>query len=234
MYNIDGITVTNTYPVFKKAMKDNEKGLCLSNDLSKVGRKDYTSMKKYMDEFNTTLNSFICDCYNNTDPQEQFVDNTVISGINTRYYEIDNGYILYTLKTDLYFILLNYGKLEDVKYIKKIPRVSNYDTHVRGLRHNGNYYEVTNTYNSFLKFTSYNGIHQNLEANGPFYECFFDSIKDVDLDLHIGNERRANDVNYLQGRSRYSYFVYVVVKGINENVILIVDYYPTNLHFKND
>ncbi len=234
MYNIDGMVVTNTYPVFKKAMIDNENGLCLSKDLSKVKKNNYTNFKKYMDEFNTALNNFVCDCYDNAYPQEQFVDDLIIPGVNTRYYEIDNEYFLYTIKTDLYFILLNYGQFRDVEHVRKIPSVSNYDIHVKKLKQMGNDYEVTNTYNSFLNFTFYNDIYQNLDANDPFYECFFHSIENVDLSLHIGNERRANDVNYLSGKYRYSYFVYVVVKGVKENVIIIVDYYPSNFRFKND
>lgn len=234
MYTRDSTIVTNTYPVFKKSMRDNEKGVYLSKTLSEIKKDNYTSTKKYMDEFNLALNNFVRDCYDSA--REYYRNSDSSSNENIRLFKIDDGYYLYILQSKPYTILLNYEKVDNnTETINKIPMISNYEIHVREHEQVDKVFKVINTYNAFLNYTSMNGINQNLDANDLFFNCFFDSIKDVDLSKIYGHARRTINVNHQKKiGNEYHYFYYVVEEDDQSDIVIILDYYSYSLKLKND
>jgi hypothetical protein len=235
MFSKDLTIITNTYPVFKKSMKDNEDGNYLSQPLSVIKKKNYATTKEYMDEYNSALNEFvkgIYDCVCDKGSFYQYVE----SGPNEKLKlcDIGNGYYLYILQSDPYTILLNYEKADSINVVTKIPYVSNYNIHVQKYVQGDKTYKSTNTYNAFLNYTLINGIYPNLEANDPFYECFFDSIREVDLSKRYGCTRRALDVNNPKTGDKYNHFYYVVEEDRKSDIIIIVDYYSSPMKMKND
>lgn len=235
MHTRDLTIVTNTYPVFKRSMNDNENGIYLSKTLSEIKKNSYMTTKEYMDDFNLALNKFVKDCYDSASETDDYYRYEG-SGPNEhlRYYKIDDGYYLLVMQSDPYTILLNYEKADGTDIIMKIPRVSNYAIHVRELEQGDKTYKVINTYNAFLNYTSTYGIHQNLGANGPFFKCFFDSIKEVDLSKRYGRTRRALDVNKPMTGNEYNHFYYVVEEDKQNDIVIIADYGASALKLKND
>ena len=217
--------VTNTYPVFVKATSENEEGIHLTKTLSEIRRGDYTSTKIYFNEFNSVLNRFVWDCFNNAcESEEYYKYEGQMPNEHIRFYKIDSGYYLMVLQADPYTILLNYDEVDDAEVINKIPMIQNYDIHVRNYSQNNKKFKVTNTYNAFLNYTSTHGIHQNLGANGPFFSCFFDSIRDIDLSKSYGKIRLALNVNEPETKGKCNYFYYIVEEDTPNDIVIIVDY----------
>lgn len=235
MFSKDLTLITNTYPVFKKSMKDNENGNYLSQPLAFIKKKNYATTKEYMDKFNSVLNEFVKENYDRACDKGCFYQ-YVGSGPdeNLKLCDIGNGYYLYILQSDPYTILLNYEKADSIDGVTKIPSVSNYNIHVREYVQEDKTYKSTNTYNAFLNYTLINKIYPNLEANDPFYSSFFDSINKVDLSKRYGYTRRALDVNNPKCDDGYNHFYYVVEEDKQNDIIIIVDYYSSGLKFKND
>lgn len=235
MFSEDLTIITNTYPVFKKSMSDNENGNYLSEKLSDIEKQNYETTKEYMDIFNSALNEFVKEIYDNACDKESFYryENSRPNE-NLKLCDIGNGYFLYILQADPYTILLNYEKADLINIVTKIPYVRNYDKHVREYKQGDKTYKTTNTYNAFLNYTSINNIRQTLDANDPFFKCFFDSIKEVDLKKRYGCTRRAIDVNNPKTDEGYNHFYYVVEEDKQNDIIIIVDYFSSSLKFKND
>jgi hypothetical protein len=178
MFSKDLTIITNTYPVFKKSMKDNENGNYLSQPLAFIKKKNYATTKEYMDKFNSELNEFVKENYDRAYDKGCFYQYEG-SGPdeNLKLCDIGNGYYLYILQSDPYTILLNYEKADSIDGVTKIPFVWNYHVHVREYKQGDKTYKSTNTYNAFLNYTSINGIYQNLDANNPFLNVFLIQLK---------------------------------------------------------
>lgn len=225
MYTNDLLLVANTYPALKKSIIDNEKGKYISRDLAYIKKYEYNSNLDYMFDFNIALNKFIADCHDN--PDAFYIEHGVSTKANMRFYEIIDSYYLYVLKTEYYFILLNYGKITDLEYVHKIPHFKRHDWLSRNIRKEGKFYTVTNTYDSLLSFSEINGIKPNLNANELFYDCFFSSIVDIDLKLSTGEVKSAVDVINSAEKRIFKGFNFIVIDDFKNEIIIILDYYET-------
>ena len=235
MITRDLTLVTNTYPVFLKATTENEQGIHLTKTLSEIKKDGYTSTRKYYDEFNSALNRFVLDCFNSAcEAEEYYKYEGQRPNEYIRFYKIDSGYYLMILQAEPYTILLNYEQVDDAEVINKIPMIPNYNVHVRNHRQNNKTFKVTNTYNAFLNYASLHNTYPNLSANAPFFNCFFDSIKDVDLSKRYGKIRFASDVNEPKTNGRYNYFYYIVEEDNQNDIVIIVDYFQTMVKIRND
>lgn len=212
MYNEDGKIIANTYPVFKKAMVENQQGYYISEELSEIQRNKYKLNSTYFSEFNKALNEFVKNCYIEFEPYEDV-------GLIFFY---DDNYYYTLLEVDEYTILLNYDA-DGKNILNLIPFVSNYKSHVKDLVYNHKEYKVTNTYFSFLNFTDNNGLPQVLDSNKEFFGSFLNSIANEDLNKDLGKLRIIKELNSkLDGK-----FKYVILENDNyrdKNIIIIVDY----------
>lgn len=225
MYTKDCLLVANTFPVFKKAIIDNEKGVYFSNELSFIRKDVYDSTSEYLFDFNMALNQFIANCYNDKD--SFFIEHEINSSANFRFYEVDNGYYLYLLKTEFYFIFLNYGKITDMESVHKIPHFKNNDSLSRCIKKEGKFFAITNTYDSFLSFADINGIKPNLNANELYYESFINSIYETDLLPSIGEVKGTIDIFHSKEKGIFKGFNYIVLEDVVNDIIIILDYYET-------
>jgi len=221
------LKVTNTYPVFVKASTENEYGLYFSTNLSDIKKKGYEKRKEYMDCFNLELNKFVEECYYRA--EDYYLGKQINSNVAFIFFKGDYEISLYTLKTNNYLILLNFGNFKFNDDISEIPDIKNYDIHVKEFSQEKQLYRVTNTYNSFLNFSDINDLYLNNELNSSFFDSFIKSIENVDLSLNKA-ERRVCEQDFLKVKGVYTYFNYIVV----EDLIIITDYFKTSLYFKND
>lgn len=221
------LNVTNTYPVFIKASTENENGYYFSTNLSNIKKKGFEKNKEYIDSFNLELNKFVEECYYKAD--DYYLGKQINSNAALIFYKGDYGISLYTLKTNNYLILLNFGKFKDNEDISEIPDIKNYNIHVKNYSQSDKVYKVINTYNSFVNFSDINELYPNKEVNKPFFDSFLKSIENIDLSLNKV-ERRIREQNFVKLEGVYTYFKYIVV----DDLIIIVDYFNTHLQFIND
>lgn len=213
MFTEDGKIITNIYPVFKKAMGDNQNGHYISEELSKIQRNKYKYYSDYANEFNLALNKYIKHCYDKIEPLE---------GLGLLFF-VDNYYFI-LLEVDDYTILLNYDKEVKNNMLQLIPYVSKYEAHVKEYEQNNKKYKVTNTYFSFLNYTDSNSLKQSIESNEPFYDSFFNSIKSENLEKNVGKLRTIEDRNSTSDDN----FKYIVIEDEvfeEKSMIIIVDYF---------
>jgi hypothetical protein len=212
MFTEDGKIITNIYPVFKKAMGDNQRGQYISEELAKIQRNKYKYYSEYANDFNLELNKYIKHCYDKIEPLE-------ILGL---LFFADNYYFI-ILEVDDYTILLNYDKTVENNIFQLIPNVSRYDEHVKEYEKNNKIYKVTNTYFSFLNYIASNSLPQSIESNEPFYDSFFNSIEDENLEIDVGNLRTIEDSNSMSD-DKFKYIVIEDEAFKEKSMIIIVDY----------
>lgn len=221
------LKITNTYPVFVKAITENENGLYFSINLSNIKKKDYEKIKEYTDCFNLELNKFVEECYDRA--EDYYLGKQINSNVVFILFKGDYEISLYTLKTNNHLILLNFGYFKFNDNINEIPDIKDYNKHVKEFSQGKHLYRVTNTYNSFNNFSVINDMHSYKELNSSFFDSFIKSIEKVDLRLNKA-ERRVSEQDFFKENGVYTYFNYIVV----EDLIIITDYFKTSLYFKND
>ncbi|MDF2678771.1 MAG: hypothetical protein K0Q97_3125, partial [Bacillota bacterium] len=199
-------------PVFKKAMGDNQNGHYISEELAKIQRNKYKYYSDYANDFNLELNKYIKHCYDKIEPLE---------GLGLLFF-VDNYYFI-LLEAEDYTILLNYDKKVENNMLQLIPHVSKYEVHVKEYEQNNKMYKVTNTYFSFLNYTDFNFFPQTIESNEPFYDSFFNSIKNEDLEIDLGKLRTIEDSNSMS-TDKFKYIVIEDEVFKEKSMIIIVDY----------
>lgn len=231
----DNLLVTNTYPAFIKACKENLKGNYFTQELRSLRRLDFNDSISFAADFNNRLNQLILDNYH----KKTFKILRNYKGGSELLVDILNDrFELLLLRTKTHLIFLNFKNIYNLSSIKThdyknifnfeelklIPSINNYDIHVRELKQKSKSYIVTNTYNSFLSYVDLNNLNAVKASNDPFFKSFILSLGNRDLNISNKSERKAKEAyktiyeeQFVDTDCEYTYV-------IADDVVIIVDY----------
>lgn len=235
LFTDDDLLVTNTYPAFIKACKENSNGNYLAQELRSLRRSDFNNSISFASDFYNRLNQLILDNYH----KKTFKILKSYKGGQELLTDILNDrFELLLLRTKTHLIFLNFKKIYNLSSIKTndytnifnlddlklIPSINNYNIHVRELKQKSKSYLVTNTYNSFLSYVDLNNLNTIKSSNEPFFKSFTLSLGNRNLNSSNKSERKAKETYKTFSEEQFvdtdCEYTYVIA----DDVVIIVDY----------